>query len=286
MGMNRKNEYDLEEVEKAFRQYLPIWIDEAIKFLVQVKRNGVNSPFVLLYRRPFFDPDMLLHQIMREELEQIQQIVTRRVERGDQPNIPCNNDKFSFITFVESLHFLKATGHKMIGSPYLLKDYSRLKNGRGWIWNTLSPEALDKNLRVFFENLPKAYGEFVSSNFPELAKRVPLFNGKSLVIVLYDAKETYANFEDSPRIKLFYLNDQGSDSTRIEVYNKESEEIPQGLSFENLGNEIRIRGELYRIVGGSISVLDFIYDDLPMLGYIYKELRDNLKQHFKSLRET
>jgi len=284
MGLDKKDKYALSDVARAFFQFLPIWVDEAIKFMVKVRRNGVSSPYDLLYGKPYFDPGMLVHQIMKEEREQILEAVIERVKQGDHSaGLYLGNDKFSFRAFVESLHFLRVKGYGEVERPYLQKDYSRLKNG-GWIWNVFSPEVLEKNLKIFFENLPKAYADLVSHNFPELSKELPLFNGSSLFIVVFDIKETYAALKDSPTIELFGLRNGSDDCLQIELYKKGSGEVPFGLSFESFGKDLDIKGKKYRLVYARSSILDFIYEDVPMIGFVYDELENKLKQYFNSLR--
>ncbi len=285
-GLDEKDNYALANVEGAFYRYLPIWVEEAIKFIVKTRRNGIVSPHQLFYGRQYIDPDMLSCQIMEKEREQIKETVIKRVMQGDRSvSFPLGNDKIPFRQFVRSLRFLRSKQYEEIRRPYLRKDYSRLKNGKGWIWNVFSPETIETNLRVFFENLPKAYADLVSLNFPELAKAIPLFNGASLVMVLFDVKDTYTSFQDSPKIDLFHLANQGDD-IEIELHRKGSDQIPPSLSFDSLGRDFEIRGRKYRMISGSSSILDFIYEDLPLFEFVYKELTASLKDYFSSLRKA
>lgn len=287
MGLDEKDTYALTDVGRAFYQYLPIWVEETIRFMVKVRRNGVLSPYQLSYGRSYFDPDSLVCQIMEKEREQIQQTVIKRVMQGDRSvSLFLGNDKFSFRIFKESLHFLRSRQYEEIERPYLRKDYSRLKDGGGWIWNVFSPEVVETNLKTFFENMPKAYADLVSFNFPELAKEVPLFGGASLVIVLFDLKESYTAFRDSPTMELFHLVNQCDNDIEVELHKKGSGQIPPCLSFDSIGRDLEIRGRKYRMISASSSILDFIYEDLPMFGFVYDELITNLKKYFSSLRKA
>jgi hypothetical protein len=213
--------------------------------------------------------------------------VVKRAKQGDRSaSLFLGNDKFPFGIFRESLHFLRLRQYEEIERPYLPKDYSRLKDGRGWIWNLFSPEVVETNLKTFFENLPKAYADLVSFNFPELAKQVPLFGGASLVIVLFDLKESYAAYEDSPTIEFFHLENQYDTDIEVELHRKGSGQIPPSLSFDSFSRDLEIRGRKYRMISASSSILDFIFEDLPMFGFVYDELLTNLKKYFNSLRKA
>jgi hypothetical protein len=284
MGLDKNNEYALTDIKKASHDYLPLWVDEAIKFMVSVKRNGAISPYFLLYGRPYYDPDILLHQIMGKEREQIHNQVLKRLNEGDNRiTFWLGNDKLSFRTFDESLRTLETKLSQQIERPYSPKDYSRLKTS-GWVYNLLSPEILEKNLRIFFDNLPSAYSDFVSNNFPQIENEIQLFNGSSLLIVVFDAKENYFQLKDSPSIELYGFKNKSEKALQTNLYKKGRDEVPSGLSFENFRKEVRIEDEQYQMVYARKSVLDFIYEELPMLGFVYDELEQNLKLYFKSLR--
>jgi len=286
MGLDRKDTYSLAEVGSALYRYLPLWVEEAIKFIVKIGRNRVVSGQQLLYGRGYFDPDRLLCQIIGEEREQIHKIVAQRVMQGDRRGrVLLGSDKFPFRTMVESLRFLRSKQLEKIERPYARKDFSRLKGGTGWVWNVFSPEMVETNLKIFFDNLPKAYADFVSCNFPELGEDLPLFDGASLVIVSFDVRNTYSSFADSPRMVSFHWVNESDGGIEIELYKEGSGQMPAGLSSESVGRDLEIRGKKYHVISSKLSVLDFIYEDLPMFGMVYDELVTNLKNYFNSLRK-
>ena len=284
MGLDKNNNYNLTDIKRAFHDYLPLWVDEAIKFMVSVKRNGAISPYFLLYGRPYYDPDILLHQIADKEREHIHnQVLKRFKERNNKENFWIGNDKLSFRIFDESLKFLEAKMSQQIERTYSPKDYSRLKTSR-FVYDLLSPEMLEKTLRIFFDNLPKVYSDFVSYNFPKIETKIPLFNGSSLLIAVFDAKEYYFPPQDSPSIKLFGFKNKNQKTLQTFIYRKGRDEVPSGLSFENFRREVKIKDKEYQMVYASSGILDFIYEELPMLGFVYDELERNLKRYFESLR--
>jgi len=230
---------------------------------------------------------MLLPQIIHdEERKQIDQAVRQRIRQKDSvPRIPLGNEKFPFGIFVEFLSFLKSKGFEKIDRIYSPKDYSRLRESGGWVWNLLSPYAVENNLKIFFDNLPKVYNDVVSENFPDIREELPLFGDASRVIVLFSVNEEYKEFRDRPKIDIYYLRAEDQDELVIEIHRKEkSKELPD-LSWEYLGKDIKINGKKHRLISGSVGVLDFIYDEFPMLNFVYKILERNLERYFSNLRE-
>lgn len=283
LGLEKKNEYSLNEIEKGFFKHLPFWTHEAMKFMVRVQRNRVKSYAQLLYRRPYFDPDKLIVQIMGEERKQIGQVVEERIKRKDSiPAMPLGNDRFPFRVFVDFFSFLKSQGVEKIERVYLQKDFSRFGGKTGWIWNVFSPDVIEKNLIAFFRNLSKAYDQVVTLNFPKIKEDLPIFGAASKTIVLFDVKENYKALRDAPSIEFFHLKTDEPDDYDIELYRKDK---GPGLSWKCLGKKIEIAKKEYTMISGRSSILDFIYDDLPMFNFIYELLKENLKGYFKMRRE-
>jgi hypothetical protein len=285
MGLVRKDSYSVDELRIAFSLHLRIWVDEAIKFMVKVQRNQVRSPTHLLYGMPYFDPEMLITQIMDDERKEIEHTVKKRIEQEDRVSVlPIGNRRFSFRIFSEFLSYLGSKGLQRIDRIYLPKDYSRLKGGRGWVWNVFSPDMVEANLKVFFDNLPNVYNDLVLQNFPEILEELPLFGESSHVVVSFSAKEECKAFRDRPTIEFFYLKTENGNNLQIEVFRKD--EIREILDFSaiKLGEDIIIDGRKCKLISMSDGVLDFIYDDLTMFNFIYDILKENLKKYFNNLR--
>ena len=135
-------------------------------------------------------------------------------------------------------------------------------------------------MRIFFQNLPNAYASIVSNNFPELKTELALLGKASLIIVIFEVKDTYMSHQDSPKIEFFYLKGKDQDEITIEVYNKGvGSDIPR-ISHEDFDKELEIKGKKYELISISRGILDFIYEDIPMFNFIYKTLEDNSKKYF------
>jgi hypothetical protein len=285
MGLDKKDEYLTSEIENAFYRYLPIWIDEAIQFLISTQRNRIKDYEDLLYRKPYFDPDMLISQIMADERKQIDASVRERLEKKNSiPQIPIGNERFSLRIFAEFLEFLKSRNIKEMTMVYSPKDHSRLKEGRGLIWNVHSPEAVKNNLKIFFDNLPTVYDELILQNFPKIRDKLPLFGDAAKIIIIFKVKEEYKSLRDSPQIKSFYLSDGSKDHLEFEIYKSDENKQIESTLDTGLMKDINLSGKQYKLISTSVSILDFIYEDLPMFNFIYKILEENIKDYINSLK--
>jgi len=206
-------------------------------------------------------------------------------QQGQVPLITLiRNDRFNTRMFVGFLSLLKRKGFSEIERAYLPKDYSRLSKKPGWIWSLYSPNALEKNLLIFFENLAKVYDDISSRNFPQIAKEMPLFGKATLTIIAFSAKEEYRTFKDAPTISFFHFEREKQENLEIEILGEEESKKLPYLSWDYLGKDVEIKGMKHKLVSGSRGVLDFIYDDLPMFNFVYKILEENLKGYFNNLR--
>jgi len=68
---------------------------------------------------------------------------------------------------------------------------------------------------------------------------------------------------------------------KSDIYLLTDEEAKTLQQFDLRTRELNFRNEVYQITSKRSSVLDFIYEDTPMLNFIYKELEDQMKKYFK-----
>jgi hypothetical protein len=273
--LEEKEEYTLEEVEKVFYHYLPIWVDEAVA-IVNTGGNNRNRPEDCLHRDnagrilPYFDPDELAGMIMSDKRDTIKGNVARRLdqEKINVPRLLLGNDRFPFGIFTEFYSFLKNQGVTKIERVYLPKDYSRFK--------ILSPEAVEKNLKTFFENLPHAYYDLLSLNFPLLKDKLLLFGGASRILIVFDIKEEYTSHHYSPKIQIYCLKSREESGIKIEVFPKSERRVPDVFSID-FEKGMEFDGRRYDIISACTKVLS---EELPMFSYVYKMLEDSLKNYF------
>jgi hypothetical protein len=107
LGLEIKNNYTIEEIETAFFRYLPHWTNEAVQHLTLGKRKNKIDSSNYLFRKFFFDPDLINCLIMPDEKASIDERVRTRLENNNPvPRIPMGNEKFPFGTFFELFTFL------------------------------------------------------------------------------------------------------------------------------------------------------------------------------------
>lgn len=272
LGLTKKDTYTIHEIEKAFYQYLPLWVEEAANFMVSVKRNGKNkltdcsTVDMLRGGPPYFDPDSMIRQIVGDERKDIEDKVKARLKdkKVKIPNWPIGNQKLPCGVFVELFTYLKNTQDE-ITRPYNPKDFHRLKNSR--VREVFSKKDAEQNVKTFFENLPSVYKTILGNNFPILKNELSLFSKADKIII-------------TPTYKMFYLKSGNKNVGRsIEVLtNKQTEEFN---NFDWEKREIDYQKNKYKVVSVRSSVLDFINEDTPMLDFVYHLLDDRLKEYFK-----
>lgn len=284
LGLTKKGTYTIREIEKAFYQYLPLWVEEAANFMVSVKRNGKNKLAdcstidMLRGGQRYFDPDSMIRQIMEDERKDIEDKVKVRLkdEMVIIPNWPIGNQKLLHGVFMELFTYLRNTQDE-ITRPYNPKDFHRLKN---WVWEVFSKKDAEQNLKTFFENLPSVYKTILGSNFRILKNELSLFSKADKIIVTFAVKDEYISFQDRPSYKMFYLKSENKNVERsIEVLTDKQAEEFNNFDWEK--REIDYQKNKYKVVPILSSDLNFIYEDTPMLDFVYHLLDDRLKEYFK-----
>lgn len=274
MGLGERESYSMAEVENGFYRHFPLWIDEAIRFLVSVERNRIKKPSDCYYGRSYLDPDMLGAQVMPDEMKQLKQSVADRIKaNAPTPIVRVGSESHPFGLFVECHSFLVSAGVTEIHRLYAAPDYSLAPHG-GFQWEFYSPEDLEKNLRIFFDNLPAAYSAIVEQNFPQLKDDLAPFDGATRVIAILDVKDQRAG------VDFYYLKCQGERGAHIDLHKEgECTDLVAKLRMK-LGESVELDGKTYELVGESSSALTIIWVDFPILTFVYRELQDALRRYF------
>jgi hypothetical protein len=277
LGIILSDKYSLEEIEKGFFRYLPLWLDEAIKFMLRTKRNGATSIERLLYRKPYFNPDMLIFQIMKNEREEIRKKVIDRLAKNESISIAIGNEKYPMKLFHDFFIRLKLIGVKEIYRIYRKKDHGRITTKGGLIWNLLSEEDLRYNLNIFFDNYINVYSEILRKNFPKLYDEIYRYKGVAGILVIYKSSDKYDDIKDKPTMRYYYLYNKEQKGIQIFIYKEnEIKEFQDKITQEI---SININSIEYHAIWAGAQNLDFIYDDLPMFSYIYEIIKSDLNEY-------
>jgi hypothetical protein len=279
MGLERKDTYTIAEMETAFYKYLPLWLIETYDLLLTENRNYFNER-IKSGRVRYFDPNWI-NEITVNECDDIANRVNVKVKNNnDIPRIPIGNKQMPIGLFIEFLNYLKQNQREII-RVYKPKDFSRFEDKVNRVWNVFSKEDTDYNLRVFFKNLPEAYNTLIKNNFPLLEKELSLFKGADKIAVFWDVKNEYIRYGDSPTYEIFFLRSTENNAEQsVEIVS--SEDIAQLREVDLKIGEIYFKGRKYRITSMISALLDFIYEDTPMLNFIYGVLEERLREYFKN----
>jgi len=288
IGTKKGDCYSISDIENGFYRHLPFWVDEAAKLLMRRKAKGYAvalSPSDGLYRKPYVDPDLLRSQISSQEMEEIEvQVLGRIANNSPIPRIPIGSEDLPLGLFIEYDSYLAQNGVTEIHRLYDPPDYSRMPSGGGYLWEAYSRASVEKNLKIIYGNFPEAYSIMIKQSFPQLRDQLRPLHGASDVIVVFDAKDTYASREkqDIPGIELYYLKGKAGILPRISVYHvSECKELVEKLEG-NFGKTVELDGRKYELHRKSSSIMRIITEKLPLHTLVYEELKQAMKEYFKA----
>jgi hypothetical protein len=274
MGLKQKEEYLISEIEEAFYRYLPLWLKFSYELLLSENRNNLKDR-LKDGREQYFDPEIISEMTLEEERLVRERIKGSLNEKIPPFNFPIGNNEFSFRIFIEFFSFLKQKVTS-IQRLYKQKDFSRITKNNNFAWSIFSKEDTIINLKIFFDGLLQTYDSFIDNNFPKLSRELSLFDDANIIAISCEMKE-----KSRPTYEVYYLASENMrDGQKIVLLDeKEKEDFKK---YDLRMGEVNFRGNKYNLRKGMSSILDFIYDETPMLNYIYKALSRKLEKYFKS----
>lgn len=276
LGLEQKDEYSLREIRYGFLNYLPFWVEEALRNKKMKGRQGN------IMNRGYIDLFSLKTLILSDERDEIDQRVRNRIESDERTDpYPIGNEKLSPRIFKEFGAYLEQNAVEEIQRPYIPEDSSRYDDGGGWVWEAYSPSDIRENLEIFFDKLPSVYRKIVAENFTGIQDELPLFKNASKVIISYDVKDGYESQGDAPSIHYIHLKDDDWRETEPEILLYSSDEAPyhEFWTEKEAGDELTVDGTDYEISVMSRGLMDFPYHELPMMNFIYDRLEDATKEY-------
>jgi hypothetical protein len=277
IGLHKKDRYTLAEIGNGFYRHLPIWVEETIKLFVRESRNGIKKPADCYYGKTYFEPGILKSQLLPEEVDEVENLVVQRMKTNDAMRvIALGSEEFPFRLFVEFHSFLTTRGVIEVPRLYKPPDYSRVPHG-GWIWEPYSSDDVEANLKRLFDALPSVYTAIVEHNLPELKSQLLPFDGATLVVAVFQIKD------ERPTLALYYLKHEGDHDLRIELLEK-SQRKDVVCKLDSRPDKLELNGKTYKLIGAAFMFPRFIYDDLPMLTFVYDELKGALRKYFDKMR--
>lgn len=268
MGLEIKDEYRVSEVGIYLMVYLPFWVEEAKKVLLK-KEGSLAGALEQESSFSVFFIDHAKSALNNKEQKEIHETVLRRVNQERSIQFPTLSSRYLPISILtEFIIALQNMGISGIGRPYIRKTFE--------IKNLYAKEDIIKNLRVFCYHLQYAYPRFISLNFPELQEELSLFKQCNRILFLPNLKN-----EDHYFCTMLYLASDSDEDHKITVVDNEKEVEKYEKLTLALGKIVEFEGKEYKIVASKMTVMDFLYEETPLLNYIYSLTKEKLESYFK-----
>jgi hypothetical protein len=279
MGLERKDKYSITELRKGFYNYLQIWIEEALKLpMAQHLMTNINI-------NGYIDPAIISMVMDDQTFTNVDNVAQARLNNNDYSKyiFRIHNKDYPPIQYIECLDYYNETGIEVIERPFLKGDIDLSHRRSFLLWERYSAKTLEKNLRLFFNNLQKVYNEFLTANFPYSLKELELFKDIDKMIVVFNADNKYTSKMRYTSLDTYYVMDNGLTQNEIEVINGES--IQQKYIFDEETNQhiVEIGKRRYILRESSHSTLRFIYSKTPMQDYIYELIQKKIENQLKPL---
>lgn len=274
-GLEIKDEYTIEEINKGFNKHLLIWIEE----LYKIKNIPIKHIIPVNLDSGFITPT-------EDEIQKIEQKVQERISSSEftTNQFVFSKGRYDFSKFIQFLDYAKKNDITKV-EKFFLKG-SKDMSGRQsyYVWESWTKDELVTNTKALFSILPKIYDEVVKENFPQLFDKLKFFNNfNKYVVILKNAKDEYpGGFSTGPSISTYSVVDIDSDETTIEVYDES--ENPYTEDYKSF--EIKKDSKPYKMKRSSGSVHHDIFHEFPLLNYTYKYLDERLKEYLNTLEEN
>ncbi len=261
------------------KEYTKAWLFSELKPLFEnkvfpIKDQILVREFIFAYINEFKDKcnldvkDTFSVTELKESLQ----------NDSSKPIKPIGSNKYWFGILFGLIKNLEETGIKDINRLYLPKNYSRVPN---LIWEVWSPEAVEENIQTFFKEYPTVHDNFLKSYFPNLVDQFKYFKDFDRVIIFLEIKEKYKSWEDGPRIEYYYLQNKNKKEELINIF-MSNEQHPFKNGRPDFDKTILIEEEEYSLESINKGFLDFIYEDFPMLDYLYEELMGKFESFLRN----
>lgn len=269
-----KSEYSISEIEFSLNTFLPLWAEETID-KSEYKNRKEPSTFVI---------DFIFFNTYETDIIKISEKVKAEIKKGKKPSIELKitSINFNIHILLNLIAYLRLKDISIIKREYETRH--QVNKSSFHTWEAWGEEKTVKNINVFYNHFIRIYDLLIETYFPNLKKELQFYNDYNLLIIVVDFSRITHSY--SPSIEYYYLKSTINNDNKIIIHNSRESGIP--LSRENLrdyfNNDIMIEGTTYRLTSCSISILDFIYDETPILNSINNLLKERLKKYFENIK--
>lgn len=262
-GLNSKDTYALSEIKDSFQKYLPLWIDNAVECLITSERENFKKREDCLFfniNSEYYDPELLVNELNEEELNEISKKTMKDIINKKIPDLPRGNGKISFYVFDKLLNWAESLNISKFN-----RIYKKIESE-----NSDFDKNIEYNLRVFFENIPKVYGEIIDANFPKLKDEISRFSAKNILVVLDIHR-------DNPRFFMYFSEPlDGFYDPKIRIIHRR--DYSEFKEIEFIKPVVFDDKDFYLF---KMNDTKFIFEYLPMFNYVYAELSWKFEKYFK-----
>lgn len=203
--------------------------------------------------------------------------LTESIDYILESNIKIGNANLSFGLFVEFFNSIRQKNSK-VKRLYKAKDFSRDTNG--WIWGLFSKKDANFNLKIFFDNLIAIYNSILTHSFPQLKNELSFYGNADTILVHWNIKDEYIRNYDGPTYKMYFLKSKNK-KEKFTLHILSTQDVQDMGEIDYSKPIIEYNDDLYNIISIKNSILDFIYEDTPLLTYIYQTLETKIKDSLK-----
>jgi len=282
LGLEIKEEYSLEEVFFGFFIYIPIWIDEVSKFIIEKKRNNTKKIEDLYFKRPYIRISTLDVMINLVEEMEIKKKVQTRIKNKDfnKNSFTIGSDNLSFLDFHKCLNFLMRNNITNIRRIYKRTGFVGEKKPQQ-VYDRFTEDDIESNIRAFFEYIEDVYIDFLNINFPYLINEFDLYRNFSKIIIIYEIDLSSSQMIGQSPISfdIYYLQKNGIKTRDFKLIPK-NPEILKIFKGKQQGDQIIFNNETYFLKFHQWQVFSLIFGQTPMLKYCYQIIRERVREYF------
>ncbi len=277
LGVENKNEYEINELIEGYLVYFPYWIDMAINF-------PENSQLVtnMIERNGFIELDMLLpflggkkEEIHKKILENIKNEI-KLAPNDLKKAIGCDQIPIGLfpkaLTLFRNKNIVKV---KRIFHPKNLKLVEGKKSYRSWDCFVL--DDIIENINIFINEFFKIYEEIINKFFPTLMDKLSIFHKKKYIIQIVEEKKTISNLHDPPYfIQIFEFETEDLPFLQYKIFSKPVIIIKKPHSYRPINN-IEYENKKYNCKYWGKNI-DFLFDPLSWYNELWKCLSKKLEE--------
>lgn len=263
LGLKHSDVYQIEELQKAFYDYLPRWCDIAIKSLTFYPPHLGHA-----------DPGIIHMMLPRDVSKEVDEAVKNKTQIRP---VTIGSSRVSYRILFDLLEYCRVSGLQKIERIYK----PRTSNLGRMIWDGYKEEDAFYNFKIVYENFEKVYSEFLKLNGLN-DSALALFKEQELLVCKYahpnpplkdyPCQNIYQLIPDCghcsiPRVVVLPPNDNSFTYTKP----------LKGKCEAKLGNE------KFALKSYSVGIADFLFQDNPILNLVYRTLCDRLESAVKAL---